>query len=231
MIQERPSWVNRPVIVAGIAFLIGAIVAGVVVAIILTSGDDNDDNAAVDGATTTTPAATGEGTPAATGTPAGTPAPFNPRDPDDALANFVQQELDATYIGPCPQDAAEVAPQTICSIELYRSDELATFGLGPPLSEGIGEAVLTPDEEGVWLVTFVPFTNLPPVMGGLAVVIRAGDCLNFRSGPGTGSQPLTCQLDGTQAVVVGGPETIDDTIWWQLRDLGWASGQYLQAAP
>lgn len=231
MIQDRPSWVNRPAIVAGIAFLIGAVVAGVVVAIILTSGDD-DNNSIVDGnvtpGTPTTPVGTGAATP---GTPAGTPTPLNPRNPDDALAAYVQEQLRQPYVGPCPQTQSGETQQGLCSIELYRSDELVTFFVGPPFSEGIGEAVLTPAENGVWSVTFVPITNQPPVLGRQAVVIGAGDCLNFRAAPSTSGEPLSCQQDGNSADVVGGPQVADGVTWWQLRDLGWASAEFLQGAP
>lgn len=231
MIQDRPNWLSRPLVIGGIAFLAGAAIAGAVVAVVLLSGDDGDDNGgSVDGVVTSTVQPTGSPSPG-TGTPAGTAAPLNPRNADDALANYIQQELDQTYIGPCPQETAGEIPTGLCSIELYRSAELATFMVGPPFSEGIGEAVLTPSEDGVWTVAFVPLTNQPPVLGGQAVVVGAGDCVNFRSGPGTSSQTLTCQLDGTRAEVIGGPQTVDNVIWWQLRDLGWASGQYLQAAP
>jgi hypothetical protein len=151
--------------------------------------------------------------------------------PDDALANFVQQELNATYIGPCPQEDAGTPTQGLCSVELYRSDELVTYLLGPPFSEGTGEAVLTPGENGVWTVTFIERTGQPPVAGGQAVVFGAGDCLTFRGGPGRSQQPVSCQLDGTQGQVIGGPQQADGITWWQLADLGWASGEFLQAAP
>jgi hypothetical protein len=233
MIQDRPSWVNRPAIVAGIAFVIGAIVAGVVVAIILTSGD-GDDNSTVDGnvtpGTTTTPVGTAAATITGTTTPGVSPTPPNLRNPDDALAAYVQAELGETYIGPCPQTPAGETPQGICSIELYRSAELVTFLVGPPFSEGIGEAVLTPAESGIWSVTFVPITNQPPVVGRQAVVIGAGDCLNFRASPGTGGESLSCQQDGNSADVVGGPQVADNVTWWQLKDLGWASVEFLQGA-
>ena len=234
MIQDRPNWVNRPAIVAGIAFLIGAIVAGVVVAIILTSG--GDDNATVDGnvtpGTTTAPIGTGEATVVGTATPGGpSPTPLNPRKPDDALAAYVQDQMRQRYIGPCPQTQAGQPPQGICSNELYRSDDLVTFVLGAPFSEGTGEAVLTPGENGVWSVEFVAITNQPPALGGQAVVYGAGDCLTFRAGPGRSQEALSCQIDGARGEVIGGPQTADGITWWQLRDLGWASGEFLQGAP
>ena len=153
------------------------------------------------------------------------------RKPDDALAAYVQEELGQAYLGPCPQTQSGEAQQGICSIELYRSDELLTVFVGPPFREGMGEAVLTPAQSGVWSVIFVPITNQPPMLGRQAIVIGAGNCLNFRAAPSIGGEPLSCQQDGNRADVVGGPQLADDITWWQLKDLGWASGEFLQAAP
>jgi hypothetical protein len=224
VIKERPGWVNWPVIVAVIAFIVGAAVAGVIVAFVYARNDDGDGSP--DGGS-----ATAVSTVTVTSTPVVTPTPGDPRDPDDALATFVATELDETYLGPCPQEASTAVPEGLCSVELYRSDEQVAFGLGPPFSEGTGEALLLVGENGVWEVTFIPITGNPPVAGEDATVIGAGDCLTFRAGPGTSQQPLSCQLDGTSGEVVGGPEAVDDITWWQLRDLGWASSEFLQHAP
>lgn len=224
MIQERSGWLSRPVIIAVIAFIVGAAVAGVVVAFVLANSLDDDDSS--DGGD-----ATAVATVTVTSTPAVSPTPGDPRDADDALASFVSTELGETYLGPCPQEVVTPVPDGLCSVELYRSDEQVAFLLGPPFSEGTGEALMLVGENGVWEGTFIPITGSPPEVGADAVVIGAGDCLTFRSGPGTSQQPLSCQVDGTSGEVVGGPETVDDFTWWQLRDLGWASGEFLQHAP
>lgn len=233
MIQDRPSWVNRPAIVAGIAFLIGAVVAGVVVAIILTRGDDNNGSGVqgnVTPKTSTTPVGTGEATVVGTTTPAVTSTPLNPRKPDDALAAYVQEQMRQRYIGPCPQTQAGQPPQGICSIELYRSDALLTVTIGPPFSEVVGEVVLIPGENGVWSAEFVARTDKPVASGAAAVVFGAGDCLTFRGGPGRTQEPLSCQIDGARGEVIGGPQVADGLTWWQLKDLGWASAEFLQGA-
>jgi hypothetical protein len=233
MIQDRPSWLSRPAVVAVIAFAIGAIVTGVVVAIVLSRGGDNSSNVDANVTPGTGSATPSTGTPGVSGTttprPPGTP--LNPRKPDDALAAYVQEQMRQTYIGACPQVQAGQTTQSTCSIELYRSAELVTFILGPPFSEGTGEAVLTVGENGVWSVDFVARTGKPPVIGSTAVVFGAGDCLNFHSAPNKTSQPLTCQLDGNKADVIGGPQAADGITWWQLKGLGWASAEFLQAAP
>jgi hypothetical protein len=139
--------------------------------------------------------------------------------------------MDETYVGPCPQEVVTPIPRGLCSIELYRSDAQVAFFVGPPFSEGVGEVLLLVDDDGVWGVTFVPITGQPPVLGGRAVVIGAGDCLTFRAGPGIAQESLSCQVDGNGGEVIGGPQTADDITWWQIKDLGWASGEFLQKAP
>ncbi len=232
IIDPPPRWYSRPAAVGAVAFVVGAVVAGVVVAIILTRGDDNNDSGTkANGTPATSTPSTGTPPASGTATPGPSPTPLNPRKPDDALAAYVQEQLRQPYIGPCPQTQAGQTPQGICSLELYRSAELVTFVLGPPFSEGTGEAVLTPAENGVWSVEFVARTDRPPAVGAQAVVFGAGDCLTFRAGPGRAQQQLSCQIDGARAEVIGGPQTADGITWWQLRDLGWASGEFLQAAP
>jgi hypothetical protein len=232
ILGERPgNWLNRPAVIAAIAFVVGAVIAGVVVALVLSTGGDGEES--VVSATRTPAGATASlQTPGVTGTPQPTPSPTtgNPRDVDDALATFVQRELGQPYLGPCPDETTSQFPQGICSIELHRDDLLVTFMLGPPFSEAIGEAVLTPDDTGIWEVTFVERSGEGGLaVGSVAVVFGAGDCLNFREAPGSSAAVLTCQLDGTSAEVIGGPEESGGTTWWQLEGLGWASGQYLLA--
>ena len=229
MIKDRPSWANRPAIVFAVAFIIGAIVAGVAVAFVLTH-NDNKSTSSVQ-ANSTPGAATGTPTVAGTSTPSVSPTPLNPRKPDDALASYVQGQMKQTYMGPCPQQRAGQTAQGICSIELYRSDKLVTFTIGPPFSGAVGEAVLQPAENGVWTVDFVGRTNRPPAAGAKAAVYGAGDCLNIHSGPSKAAQALTCPIDGTKADVVGGPQSADGVTWWQLKDLGWASQEFLETAP
>jgi len=226
MIQDRPSWTSRPAVVAVIAFAIGAAVAGVIVAFVMSRGDDNNSTAQA----TATPG-TATGTPVTTGTPIGpTATPLNPRNADDALANYIQQTLHQTYIGPCPQAQSGQTPQGTCSKELYRSTDVVTFALGPAFSEAVGEAVLTPAENGVWTVDFVGKTSKPPALGGRPTVYGAGDCLNLHSAPSKSSPTLTCKLDGTTADVIGGPQVADGITWWQLKDLGWGSQEFLEAS-
>jgi len=208
------------------AFVVGAIVAGIVVAVLLTRGGGSNSDVHTQAPPT--------GTPAATGTPAGTPGALTGSftKPADAVAADVQQVLNDTYVGPCPSTGQ---PATgICSRSLYESDQLATYFLERPGAPAvIGEAVLTVNADATWALDFVPAAapGAPIMVGGNAVVYGAGDCLNFHAAAATAAQVTYCSPDGTKGRVVEGPTQADGKTWWHLQDLGWAVADFLQPAP
>jgi len=226
-------WLDRPGYLVAGAFLAGVVVAAIVAIVLFVSGGEDDGGDSVVATRTAgpgeTPASPQPAAPDGTA-PATTPTPSSARTPDDALAAFIRDEFDTAYVGPCPETPGDEIPQGICSIELYRSAELVTFLLGQPFSEGIGEAVITPNEDGTWSVAFVP---APPVggpelaAGADAMVFGAGDCLRFRAEPSPTAEVVTCQLDGTRARVTEGPVEAGGQTWWRLEGLGWGSAQYL----
>ncbi len=223
------NWLDRPGYVAIAAFVAGAAIAGIVVAVILTRGGGNNEKPSAQ--TTATAIATGTPTPAATGTATAattTPTPARFRSPADALAAFVQQQFGQTYLGPC---IANNQTPGICSHNLYESDQLATYTLAGTPDRG-GEAVLTVAQDGTWTVDYVPAASPGASfgVGSEAVVYGAGDCLNFHPEASTGSQPSTCQLDGTKARVTDGPVQAGGITWWKLAGFGWASAEFLQPA-
>jgi hypothetical protein len=231
------SWWQRPSYLVAAALVGGAIaiVAVVIVLVFARGGDGGDADKQV--VATATPL----GAPAATPTGAATPEPTTEaqatptladvQDPDDALAAFVRDRLDSEHIGDCPLEQApgQEPPQGVCSQEIYRTDEMVTFMLGHPFSEGIGEIVITRNEDGTWSTQFI---EAPPLgesleVGRVAVVFGAGDCLNFRAEPSLSAEEFWCLLDGTKGQVLEGPVEADDHTWWRLEDLGWASGDFL----
>ena len=233
------GWLDRTGYTVLLAFIAGVAVAVIVFIVILRFTGDDDDGELQLVATSTassTPAATPPVTalPGVSPTPsaAATATPGAYTDPDDALAAFVQRELNATYIGACPEEPAGETPQGVCSVDLYRSEDFVTAIVGPPFSEGIGEAVLTRNEDGTWSIEFL----LAPQGGGVlsvgieAMVFGAGSCLNFREEPRATGKVLSCQPDGATGRVAEGPVQADDVTWWRLDDLGWASAQYLAPA-
>ncbi len=238
--MDFDRWYERPAYVAVIAFLAGAAITAIIFLLVGNGGGDGDApeptaqlpatptiTAVPLGATVVPGAATA--VPAVTETPPADGTPSAAQDPDEALAAFVLSEFGSEFIGECPTEP-EGAPEGICGSELYRSDELVTFALGPPFSEVIGEAVLTPDADGNWVVNFLP---APPLggpglaVGAQAVVYQVGNCLNFRAEASTGADVRSCQIDGTTGPVVEGPIEADGVVWWHLEALGWASEEFL----
>ncbi len=210
------------------AFVVGAIVAGIVVAVLLTRGGGSSDHSSTQASVTQTPVATAQ-----TAIPA-TPGALVGRftKPADAVAAYVQQLLSETYVGPCPSNGQ--AATGVCSRSLYESDQLATYFLeraGAPAV--IGEAVLTVNPDGTWALDFVPAAAPAAAIavGGNAVVYGAQDCLRFHATAASAAQVTYCSPDGTKGRVVEGPTQADSKTWWHLQDLGWAVADFLQPAP
>ena len=230
-------WLDRPGYVGVISFAGGAALAGVIVLVIVfvVGGDGDDDGGGPQVVATSTAGALADGDPTAGGTPgtgATTATPGSAQDPDEALETFVEDVLDSEYLGDCPEEPPEdeAPPTGVCSLELYRSEELATFFIGDPFSEFFGETVITRSEDGSWSVNFVQSGPLGETVtvGSQAVVYGAGSCLNFREEPGLSAEVRSCQIDGTKGDVVEGPEEADDHTWWRLADRGWASEEFLR---
>ena len=228
------NWLDRSGYVTLFAFAGGAVVTAIVVVVVLFLRGDDDDEPQIPAPTSTaiTIPATPTAAPSATATvvPAATPAgSFST--PDDAVASFVQAGLGGVYIGECPPSvpSGEDALEGICSIELYRSTELATFNIGPFGSEALGEAVVLPDADGRWSLVFLDFPPLDAqiTIGLDAMVFQAADCLRFRPDPNVAAEVASCQIDGTSGKVVDGPVEADDLTWWRLEGLGWASASFL----
>jgi hypothetical protein len=214
--------------IVGAAFVAGAAVAAVVAYFVLRDGDGGDGPKA-----TATPAGTATETP--TAGPTATPTAIAGATTEAALGALAQAEVQQPYGGPCPEQLApgEQPPAGVCSLELYRSEELATFVLSAGSGGNVGEAVLTPAEGGGWSAVFVP---VPPVgelqVGAMAVVYLAGDCVNFRNMPSINSNPpASCQIDGTTGPVAEGPVDADGYRWYRIEGYGWATDEYLAAVP
>ena len=217
-------WLDRPGYVAAIAFL-GGIAAAILVVliIILARGDDGDDPVAA--------TATPEGTPTAGGpTPVAT-IPTGFADPVDALEALIRDVLESDYLGECPQLPPPAGvPAGLCWQRLHEDQDLATFLVGPPFSEALGEAIITRNDDETWSVSFLPAPAIGAAIavGGEAMVFGVGACLNFRVEPSLSSEVRSCQFDGARAQVVEGPVTADGHTWWRLTGLGWASDLYLR---
>jgi hypothetical protein len=236
----RGDLLSRPEVRAAGAAVIGGLVGGLIVLIVfLVFGGDDGDNGD-EQVVTTPPAATAtqapdEGaTPQPSAAPTVTGTPAGPTDPEEALEAFLSDELGEPLIGDCPQEIPpEGVPDGYCAVQIYSSDDLVTYFVGPPFSEGAGEVILTRLPDQSWEADFVP---APPLgeqiaVGQEAMVYGVGSCLNFRAEPNGNAEIVTCQLDGTSANVVEGPVVEGTVTWWRLEGLGWGSGQFLARVP
>lgn len=227
-------WLDRPGYVGVISFAGGAILAGIIVLVIVfvVRGDGDDDGGGAQVLATSTDGPLADGGPTAGGTPGATAKPGGAPDPDEALEVFVEDVLESEYLGDCPEELpeGEAPPTGVCSLELYRTEEFATFFIGDPFSEFFGETIITRGEDGLWSVNFIPSGPLGETVevGAQAVVYGAGSCLRFRAEPGLSAEVVSCQIDGRRAQVAEGPEAADDITWWRLDGLGWASEEFLR---
>lgn len=66
--------------------------------------------------------------------------------------------------------------------------------------------------------------------GTTTATVTATDSLRLRDSPGTASTTLTVMPSGATATVIGGPQTANSIVWWQLNYgalTGWAAATYL----
>ncbi len=92
--------------------------------------------------------------------------------------------------------------------------------------------------------TQAPAANASPSAAGpgaVAVGARVqvagtgANMLRIRQAPGTDTVTLKFVSDGTNLVVLAGPEQASGLTWWKVDDqagtVGWAAEQFLQPAP
>jgi hypothetical protein len=91
--------------------------------------------------------------------------PPPPEDPEQAVAAFVLEELDSSYVGTCPEGLGPdgSVPEGICSLRFETGQNRAVYRVGPPFSEWTGELELERDETGWWSVTH--YEPIPPPAG------------------------------------------------------------------
>jgi hypothetical protein len=117
---------------------------------------------------------------------------------------------------------------------------------GPTLQPTIPPAT-TATKSTVPLATFTPTAgaaSTPEVVpsatvadlavGSKAKVVNTGGTgLNMRAGPSTGQTRVKTLAENAIVDIVGGPQTADSFIWYQVRDssgtIGWVVGKFLLA--
>jgi len=216
---------NARLLIALGAFAAGAAIAAAAVLVFFALDDGGGESTGSEDEATATP------TESPTPGPTATPTAFAGATPEAAIEALVVGRLQEQYAGACPErlGPGEQPPAGVCAIELYRSEELATFTLTRGFAGAIGEAVLTRTPEGQWSAIYieVPPPDVQLAVGGDAVVYLARDCLNFRERPGVMAPAVSCQIDGTRGRIAEGPVDADGRRWWRIEGLGWATDEFL----
>jgi len=85
---------------------------------------------------------------------------------EQALAAFMRDRFGTRYVGTCPQKFPPDGdiPRGMCSARFSGTARRAVYGIGPPFSEGAGEATLVRDPSGSWRVA--NFEEYPPLGAG-----------------------------------------------------------------
>ncbi|MHB1354859.1 MAG: SH3 domain-containing protein [Anaerolineae bacterium] len=117
---------------------------------------------------------------------------------------------------------------------------------GPTLQPTLPPAT-TATKSTVPLATFTPTAGAAstpevvasPTVAELAVGSKAkvgntgGTGLNMRAGPSTGQTRVKTLAENSVVEIVGGPQTADNFVWYQVRDssgtIGWVVGKFLLA--
>jgi hypothetical protein len=200
--------------IVALAVLI-AIIA--VIAITCTGGGSND-------------------TPSVTPTPAVTPTVDTRSGQTAALAQYVQDNMSATYAGDCSDTSAEHDAGSICSVERGVREGVHAYVLGQTASEGT-EWVMVEQQATTWRVvdstpitpenSTIPGIPWPLEVGAQVVVVGTGSCLNVRTEPG--GTAVDCITEGAAIQLAAGPQEAQDRAWWRVegRD-GWVAADYLR---
>lgn len=114
-----------------------------------------------------------------------------------------------------PATVAEDTPV----IPTFTAGPTATALSAEPAQTATSEPATAPEEIAVDVTVEVADTG--------------GDGLNMRSGPGLNFDPVELLPEGTQLVVLDGPEEVDGYTWWRVRKAsdeteGWVVAQFVR---
>jgi hypothetical protein len=162
---------------------------------------------------------------------------------EQALTQYVQTTMGATYVGDCsratPEGQAPGQPLRLCSSGQGQRENMEAYTLGVPAAEPTHWAFLT-QQGGAWQVAAVkeitadtravPGIPWPLRSGAEVVVIGTGQCLNVRTEPRFDpGNAVDCIADGATIRLSTGPIDADQTQWWQVEGrAGWVAATYLR---
>ena len=161
---------------------------------------------------------------------------------EQALDQYVTQQLGQQYVGDCSASLVPKEEGKLCSASRGERTNKKAFLLGPSSYEFTLWVFLSKQGDA-WKVdgtqpadpTTVNAPGAPwPLEKGAKVVVVAGagpPCINVRPSPGLKEPAVDCIADGTVLVLVDGPVDADGHQWWQPQDRGgWVAGEYLRYA-
>ncbi len=133
--------------------------------------------------------------------------------------------------GSTPPRATATPPRTAT---VAATTTLAAIAVPTQAGQPTAEVAATPTVEP----TAEPAPTAKPTTIGLGVRVEVAGTgaskLSVRQNPGTSAPRLKLVPDGTQLVVVGGPESANGLTWWKVDDqaglVGWVAADYLQLA-
>lgn len=73
--------------------------------------------------------------------------------------------------------------------------------------------------------------DTPIAIGDTVEIVPSGERINLRNAPGLQQAIVTTLEKGTRMEVVGGPQTADEIVWWELEGepgRGWAAATFLR---
>ena len=119
---------------------------------------------------------------------------------------------------------------------------IAPAGSPPPRATSTPTVTATPWPTVTPMVIAAPTeapTPAQPTSIGVGAKVEVAETgiaqLRVRQLPGTDTLTVKIVPDGTQFVIVGGPEQVSGYTWWKVDDqagtVGWVAGQFLKLAP
>ena len=172
---------------------------------------------------------------------------------EQAIEQYVQANMGATYVGDCANAAPPAPGQTpapgqgqpqqelprLCSAGQGQRENMQAFTLGRAGAQPT-HWVFVAQQGAAWQVVqlkeitadsrAVPGIPWPLRSGVDVVVIGTGQCLNVRTEPRLDTaNAVDCIADGTTIRLSTGPVDADQAQWWQVEGrAGWVSATYLR---
>jgi len=167
-----------------------------------------------------------------------TPTPSDTNSPQQALEQYIREQLGKEYAGDCSTSIVPPSEGKVCSAAKGERGNKKAYLVGVSSFE-FNLWVFLANEGRDWKVESaqpvkaetanVPGAPWPLQKGAKVIVLGTGNCLNVRSSPGIKEAAVDCLADGTTIVLEEGPIEMDGFQWWRPQDRsGWVAGDWLR---